>query len=113
MRGLIDSDKVIGTEVYGTDQTHIGEVKRLVLEKVGGRVAYAEVSFGGFLGIGEDYYPIPWGKLTYSEELDGFQLDVTKEQLESAPKYNRVDEFDWSEENNRRIYDYYGARPYW
>jgi len=113
MNNLVDSDNVIGTEVYGPDESHIGEIKRLVLEKVGGRVAHAVMSFGGFLGIGEDYYPVPWAKLTYNESLGGFQTDITKEQLDQAPRYGPDDDYEWSEDNNRRIYDYYGTRPYW
>ncbi|MCX8570792.1 PRC-barrel domain-containing protein [Aminobacter sp. MET-1] len=112
MNNLIESDKVVGTEVYGPDGAHIGEVERLVLEKAGGRVAHAIMSFGGFLGMGQDHYPVPWSKLTYNESLGGFQIDITKEQLDRAPSY-ADDSYDWSEENNRRIYDYYGAQPYW
>jgi len=112
MNNLIDSDKVIGTDVYGPDEAHIGQVERLVLEKVGGRVAHAVLSFGGFLGMGENYYPVPWAELTYNENLGGFQVKITKDQLEGAPSYNRVDDYNWSEENSRRIYDYYGTQPY-
>ena len=57
---LIGSDKVQGTSVYGADDKRIGSVQRVMLDKIGGKVAYAVVSFGGFLGIGEDYYPLPW-----------------------------------------------------
>lgn len=57
---LIASDKVEGTAVYGVDGKRIGSVQRVLLEKRGGRVAYAVLSFGGFLGIGDDYYPLPW-----------------------------------------------------
>ncbi|GAA4133096.1 PRC-barrel domain-containing protein [Aminobacter aganoensis] len=112
MNNLIESDKVIGTEVYGPDGAHIGEVERLILEKVDGRVAHAVLSFGGFLGMAQDRYPLPWNKLTYNEDLGGFQVDITREQIDGAPTYNG-DGYDWSEENNRRIYDHYGAQPYW
>ena len=57
---LIGSDKVEGMAVYGADEQKIGEIERVMIEKVGGKVAYAVLSFGGFLGIGEDYYPVPW-----------------------------------------------------
>src|ERR1044072_9257922 len=57
---LIGSDKVEGTAVYGADEQKIGEIERVMIEKVGGKVAFAVLSFGGFLGIGEDYYPVPW-----------------------------------------------------
>ena len=57
---LIGSDKVQGTSVYGADDKRIGSVQRVMIDKISGKVAYAVVSFGGFLGIGEDYYPLPW-----------------------------------------------------
>ncbi|MBU2329430.1 MAG: PRC-barrel domain-containing protein, partial [Alphaproteobacteria bacterium] len=56
---LIASDKVEGTAVYGRDGERIGSIQRIILEKRGGRVAYAILSFGGFWGIGDDYYPLP------------------------------------------------------
>ena len=56
----------------------------MILEKRGGRVAYAVLSFGGFWGIGDDYYPLPWEKLSYDENLDGYRIDMTKEQVEGA-----------------------------
>lgn len=56
---LIASDMVVGTSVYGRDESHIGKIERLILEKRSGRVSYAVLSFGGFLGIGHDHYPLP------------------------------------------------------
>ena len=110
---VIASDKVAGTDVYNMSGDHIGSINRLILEKGSGRVAYAELSFGGFLGIGEDHYPLPWQKLNYDTGLGGYRVDVTKEQLEGAPKYAADRDYDWSEQNGRRIYDYYDIRPYW
>lgn len=110
---LIASDMVVGTNVYDIQRNHIGSVERLILEKRSGRVSYAILSFGGFLGIGHDHYPLPWRKLDYDESLNGFRVDVTREQVEGAPRYPRDQEFDWNVENGRRIYDYYGIAPYW
>lgn len=110
---LIASDKVEGTKVYGSDGKHIGSIERVVIEKRSGRVSYAVMSFGGFLGIGHDHYPLPWAKLSYDENLGGYITDVTKAQVEAAPKYNDEDSYDWSKENGRRVYDYYGVPPYW
>ena len=110
---LIASDKVEGTKVYGADGKHIGSIERVVIEKRSGRVAYAVLGFGGFLGIGEDHYPLPWAKLTYDESLGGYRTDVTREQVEKAPKYRGTEEYDWNAENGRRVYDYYGVPPYW
>lgn len=109
---LIASDKVEGTAVYGRDGERIGSIQRIILEKRGGRVAYAILSFGGFWGIGDDYYPLPWEKLIYDEGLDGYRIDLTKEQVEAAPKH-RDDSEDWYRDNGRSVYDYYGVPPYW
>ena len=110
---LIASDMVVGTNVYDREGKHIGKVERLILEKRGGRVSYAVLSFGGFLGIGHDHYPLPWAKLDYDEGLSGFRVDIAREQVEGAPKYAEGEDFDWSEKSGRRVYDYYDVMPYW
>ncbi|MBP2447600.1 PRC-barrel domain-containing protein [Rhizobium leguminosarum] len=109
---LIASDRVEGTRVYGADGRHIGSIERLIIAKLDGRVAYAVLSFGGFLGIGHDHYPLPWEKLNYDTKLDGYRIDLTKEQIEGAPSYSDDDD-SWYNDNGRRVYDYYGVPPYW
>ena len=110
---LIASDKVEGTAVYGTDQNKIGELERVMIDKLSGKVAYAVVSFGGFLGIGEDYYPMPWSTLKYDTNLGGYRVGVTRDQLDKAPKYSESTGWNWNRDNDRRVYDYYKAEPYW
>jgi hypothetical protein len=111
---LIASDKVEGTEVYRSNGDHIGEIERVMIEKRSGKVAYAVMSFGGFMGMGEDYYPLPWSVLTYNERLGGYEVNISDTQLKGAPKFSRDEDWDWSDrERGRRIYDYYGATPYW
>src|ERR1700716_301958 len=83
---LIASDRVKGTAVYDAHGKRIGKVERLVIDKASGRVAYAVLSFGGFLGIGADHYPIPWPMVDYDEKLGGYRVDITEEQLKNAPK---------------------------
>jgi hypothetical protein len=109
---LIASDRVEGTRVYGADGKHIGSIERLIIGKRDGRVAYAVLSFGGFLGIGHDHYPLPWEKLNYDTQLDGYRIDLTKEQIEGAPSYADDDDT-WYNDNGCRVYDYYGVPPYW
>ena len=111
---LIASDKVEGTAVYGFDEEKIGSVERMMIDKMSGKVAYAVITFGGFLGIGSDYYPVPWSTLKYDTSLGGYRLvNITKDQLERAPKYSDESDWNWSRENDTRVYDYYGAPPYW
>ena len=81
---LIGSDKVEGTAVYGADDNKIGSVQRIMIDKMSGKVAYAVVSFGGFLGMGEDYYPMPWPNLKYDTRLGGYRVGVTEDQLKGA-----------------------------
>ena len=110
---LIGSDKVQGTAVYGADSKKIGSVERVMIDKSSGKVAYAVLSYGGFLGVGEDYYPTPWSNLVYDRELEGYRVNLTRDRLEKAPKYRKGGDWAWNRENDARIYDYYGAAPYW
>lgn len=110
---IIASDKVEGTKVYNLAGDHIGSIKRIAIEKRSGKVSYAVLAFGGFLGIGDDYYPLPWSKLNYDEQLGGYRVDVSREQLEGAPHYRDEDEYAWTSDNGRQVYDYYGVAPYW
>lgn len=110
---LIGSDKVEGTAVYGADHARIGSLERVMIDKMSGKVAYAVLSFGGFLGIGEDYYPVPWEMLQYNTNVGGYVIDLTKEDLDKAPKYTESQGWNWNRQNDLRIYNHYGASPYW
>jgi hypothetical protein len=110
---LIGSDKVQGTVVYGTDEKKIGKLERVMIDKISGKVAHAVLSFGGFMGIGEDYYPVPWSMLKYDTNLDGYRVKLTKDQLDKAPKYSKTTDWNWDRDNDRRVYDYYKVPPYW
>ena len=110
---LIGSDKVEGTAVYGADNRKIGSVQRVMIDKISGKVAYAVISFGGFLGLGEDYYPLPWSNLKYDTTLGGYRVGVTEDQLKGAPKYRSSTDWDWSDRSrDREVYDYYKT-PLW
>lgn len=77
--------------------TSVGSVKRLMIDKLSGRVAYTVASFGGFLGIGTDEYTIPWNKLTYDPSLGGFRTDINAEQLKGSPTFYRENNYSWSD----------------
>ena len=110
---LIGSDKVEGTTVYGADGNNIGSIELVMLDKISGKAAYAVMSFGGFLGVGEDYYPIPWSMLKYDTNLGGYRVNLTQSQLENAPKYSQSSDWQWNRDNDRRVYDSYKQKPYW
>ena len=80
---IIGSDKVEGTAVYGADNRKIGTLQRVMIDKMSGKVAYAVVSFGGFLGMGEDYYPLPWANLKYDTSLGGYRVGIRKTSLKA------------------------------
>ena len=106
---LIASDKVEGTAVYNTQGKRLGTVENLMVDKLRGKVDYAVMSFGGFLGIGDSYHPLPWKLLTYDTNLGGYVVNVTKDQLQGAPSYSATEDADWANPDyGRRIYDYYG-----
>jgi PRC-barrel domain len=110
MGNLISSDKVSGTAVYGADRRKIGSIQRLMIDKVSGKVSYAVLSFGGFLGIGDDYYPLPWQSLKYDTNLSGYVTGVTESQLKGAPKYQREGSWNWDDPAaGSSISDYYSG----
>ena len=84
---VIESDRVEGTEVFNQLGRQIGTIKRLLIEKISGRVLYVDVTFGGFLGIGVHHRTVPWDKLSYARDLEGYRTDITKEQVQSAPSF--------------------------
>jgi sporulation protein YlmC with PRC-barrel domain len=107
---LIGSDKVEGTAVFGADAQKIGTIERVMIDKVSGRVSYAVLGFGGFLGIGNDHYPLPWQSLKYDTRLGGYGTGVTESQLRGAPKYGNDNDWNWADAaRNRAVNEYYGV----
>ena len=111
---LIGSDKVEGTNVYRSNGDNIGSIERIMIDKVSGKVAYAVMSFGGFLGIGHEHYPVPWSLLTYNTKLGGYEVNISEQQLNGAPRYGKHESWDWADRaRGQKVYDYYGVTPYW
>jgi hypothetical protein len=105
---LIGSDKVDGTAVYGADDSKIGSIERVMIDKLSGKVSYAVLSFGGFLGMGDDHYPLPWNSLKYDTGLGGYRTNITESQIKGAPKYTNQDSWSWSDTSRiRAVDDYY------
>ncbi len=104
---LIGSDKVEGTTVFASNGEEMGSIERVMLGKKSGKIAYAVLSFGGFLGFGQDHYPLPWATLTYDESLGGYRTAVTQAQLEGAPKFANDADWSWNV-HARSVDDYYG-----
>ena len=110
---LIASDKVEGTAVYNRSGERRGDVHNFMVDKYSGRVAYAVMSFGGFLGIGGKYHPLPWKVLTYDTDLGGYVVDLDEETLREAPSFAGDEVPNWgSRDWDTRIHDYYRVPLY-
>jgi uncharacterized protein YrrD len=112
-RTLIAADKVKGTNVYNLAGDQLGSVEEIMIDKVSGRVIYAVMSFGGFLGMGQKHHPLPWATLKYDTQKSGYVVNLDKKLLEGAPSYDRGAEFKWTPDYGRKVDSYYKAPSYW
>lgn len=106
---LIASDKVEGTAVYNHKDEKLGKIENFMVGKRNGRVEYAVMSFGGLLGMGEDYYPLPWDALDYDTQKGGYRVKLDKDKLEDAPSYRSGSEPEFNRQYGERVYSYYGV----
>jgi sporulation protein YlmC with PRC-barrel domain len=86
---LILASRVLHTPVYTIDAERLGHVDDISIDRESGQSVYGIMSFGGFLGIGEKYHPLPWNVLTYDTGVGGFMVMMSREDLRSAPHYTR------------------------
>ena len=92
----------------------LGTIEELMIDPASGRVAYAVLCLGGFLGFGDKLFAIPWSMLTLKPEDRVFVLDVDRQVLENAPGFDADDWPDFGDERwGAEIHNYYGRRPYW
>ena len=111
---LISADRVEGTAVYSRTGDHLGSIKTIMIDKTSGKVAYAVMSFGGFLGIGEKYHPLPWTMLTYHRGQGGYVVDIDKNALVEGPSYTAEDSPNYDDQAwGQKVHDYYRIPPYW
>ncbi len=111
---LISADKVEGTNVYNGTGDKLGSIDNVMIDKQTGKVAYAMMSFGGFLGLGEKYHPLPWSLLKYDTGKGGYLVNLDKRTLEGAPMYGENDTINWEDQAwGKKVHDYYGVPPYW
>lgn len=112
---LMKGSTFIGSNVENPQGQNLGDIKDVVIDRSSGRIAYAVVSFGGFLGVGEKLFAVPWGAFSQPKaDKDTFVLDVDKERLKNAPGF---DTHNWpqmaSQEWVTSLYSYYHVPPYW
>jgi sporulation protein YlmC with PRC-barrel domain len=110
---LMGANTLIGNDVYNLKNEDLGDIKEIMLDMRTGRVSYAVLSFGGFLGMGEKLFAVPWNALTLDTQNKRFTLNVEKDRLESAPGFDQnswpnMADPSWA----KSIHDYYGTKPY-
>lgn len=110
---LIASDRVEGTAVYNRQGERLGKISSFMVDKVSGQVRYAVLSFGGFLGMGHDHYPLPWSMLTYDTVQGGYVIDLDKQILDNAPRYSAQQHPNYDDAYGRDVYQYYGLIYPW
>lgn len=111
---VMGADTLIGDAVVNEQDEKLGKIEEIMIDVPTGRVAYAVLSFGGMLGIGDKLFAIPWQALTLDADRKVFVLNVDKETLKSAPGFDKnhwpsMADQQWASE----IHSYYGTRPYW
>jgi sporulation protein YlmC with PRC-barrel domain len=109
---LMGADTLIGNDVYNHQDEDLGDIKEIMLDTRNGRVSYAVLSFGGFLGMGEKLFAVPWNALTLDTKNKRFVLNVEKDRLKQAPgfdkdKWPNMADQAWAKE----IHFYYGTTP--
>ena len=110
----VKASSIIGTSVVDSKDDNLGDIKEVVIDPRTGKVAYAVVSFGGFLGMGEKLFAIPFSAFKYNEAENEYILDVSKERLKAAPGFDPNHWPSMAEEKwNRDVYKYYERQPYW
>ena len=110
---LIAADKVKGTNVYNTSGENLGTIDDIMIDKASGHAIYAVMSFGGLLGMGEKYHPLPWAILKYNAQKGGYVVNPDKNSLEGAPNYDRGSRFAWTPDYGRTVDSDYETPGYW
>jgi sporulation protein YlmC with PRC-barrel domain len=113
-RRVLSASTLAGDRVRNSAGEDLGKIEEIMLDISTGRIAYAVLSFGGFLGMGDKLFAVPWDALTLDEREHEFILNVDKKQLEDAPGF---DKDNWPDMANpawgSQVYNYYGSKPYW
>jgi sporulation protein YlmC with PRC-barrel domain len=111
---VLAADTLTGDKVVNLQNEDLGKIEHLMIDLGTGRIAYAVLSFGGFLGMGDKLFAIPWSALTVDTLEKRFILQVDKELLKHAPGFDKEQ---WPNMADRawgtQVFKYYGAKPYW
>lgn len=110
---LMGADTLIGNDVYNEAEEDLGDIKEIMLDMATGRVAYAVLSFGGIMGMGEKLFAVPWDALKLDTVNERFTLNISKDRLENAPGFDKDRWPDMADQSwANEIHSYYGTSPY-
>lgn len=110
---LMGADTLLGNDVYNSKEEDLGDIKEIMLDMESGRVAYAVLSFGGVLTLGEKLFAVPWDALKLDTKNKRFILDVDKQRLEMAPGFDPDRWPDMADETwSKEVHSFYGTTPY-
>jgi sporulation protein YlmC with PRC-barrel domain len=113
-RQLLPASTIEGTAVQNAAGEDLGEINELMIDLEKGRIAYAVLSFGGFLGLGDKLFALPWEALNISPEGDVFILNVPRAKLDNAPGFDKDNWPDMADSLwGETVHTYYGYKPYW
>ena len=115
MYGVVSASRIIGEAVVTRQNENLGKIQELVIDAREGRLAYAVLSFGGFMGMGNKLFALPWGAFEFANTENKLILNVDKEKLKAAPGFDPATK--WPDFADRTwgdsIHDFYGCDPYW
>jgi sporulation protein YlmC with PRC-barrel domain len=111
---VLSADSLKNTRVRNPDGEDLGKIEELMFDQGSGKIAYAVLSFGGFLGMGDKLFALPWEALSLDFDREEAVLPVNKEVLENAPGFDKDHWPDFADPTlNRQIHDHYGMEPSW
>lgn len=114
MKSIVKTKDIIGVDVNNGQNESLGEIHEIVLDKLSGEVRYLVLSFGGFLGMGDKLFAIPWNAINYDSQEDCFMLNISKDRLKDAPGFDKDHWPDMADTTwGATIFNFYGTMPYW
>lgn len=113
-RHTLSASTLNGDQVVNAQGEDLGHIEDLMIDLNSGRISYAVLSFGGFLGMGDKLFAVPWESLQVDTENKRMIFNVTKERLENAPGFDKNNWPDFADRQwGESVYNYYGVEPYW
>jgi sporulation protein YlmC with PRC-barrel domain len=113
-RRTLSAGTLVGDDIITRSGEKLGSVKEIMLDLDSGRIAYVVMSSGGFLGIGDKLFALPWEAVEVDGDAHAIVFDITRERLEQAPGFDKDNWPDFADSGwGASVHEFYGTRPYW